>query len=342
MRDRRRRGLLLVLVCSLAAGCEGMIVSPAETNRNVADFEAAWAWVDQVYPALDIKQVDWSSVYAEYGPRAEEAHGDEIFQLLHDMLSTLKDPHLYYKTKGGARFFPYMSPRLLTDRNAFSPQLVRSYFDSELRLAGKDGVEYGILDGNIGYIHITHFNEDGMMDDFPSVMAYVGETDGLIIDVRNNTGGDHDKVEAVVGMFIETPMAWPLAFQADGVLLEPWPAMQPAVGQTRYARPVVVLINGASLSSGELFPEVMKQLPDVTVVGDTTAGASCNDRGGFRGDLRLPSEKMIHIPTGCITRYDGVPWELVGVPPDIRVVQTEDDISRGFDRQLEYARELFR
>jgi hypothetical protein len=77
-----------------------------------------------------------------------------------------------------------------------------------------------------------------MMDDFPSVMVYVGETDGLIIDVRNNAGGDHDKVEAVVGMFIETPMAWPLAFQADGVLFEQWPAMQPAVGQTRYARPV--------------------------------------------------------------------------------------------------------
>jgi hypothetical protein len=52
---------------------------------------------------------------------------------------------------------------------------------------------------------------------------------------------------------------------------------------------VVVLINGASLSSGELFPEVMKQLPNVTVVGDTTAGASCNDHGGFRGDRRLPT-----------------------------------------------------
>jgi C-terminal processing protease CtpA/Prc len=341
MRTEQLQNLSLVLVCTVLAGCEGLIVSAPESNQNVADFEAAWAWVDSVYPVFDIKQIDWDSVYAEYRPQAERALGDEIYQVLHDMLSVLKDPHLYYTTNGGATFFPHVSSRLLTDRNTFSSQLVRTYFDGELHLAGKDGVEYGILNGNVGYIHITHFNEDNMMDDFPSVMAFVGETDGLIIDVRNNTGGDHDKVDAVVRMFIESQVAWPLAFEADGVLVEPWPPIQPD-GHYQYVNPVVVLINGASLSAGELFPEVMKQLPNVTVVGDTTAGAGCNDRGEFRGDRRLPSGKMIHIPTWCICRYDGVPWELVGIAPDIRVVQTEEDVAQGLDRQLEYAIRLLR
>ena len=342
MRIQQVQKLSLVLLCAVLSGCEGLIVTPVESNQNATDFEVAWAWVDSVYPAFDIKHVDWSSVYAEYRPQAERALGDEIYQVLHDMLSVLEDPHLYYKTNGGARFFPHVSPRLISDRNTFSPLLVRTYFDRELLIAGRDGVEYGKLSGNLGYIHITHFNEDNMMDDFPSVMAFVSETDGLIIDVRNNTGGDHDKVGAVVSMFIESQMAWPLAFYADGVLFEPWPAIQPDVNDYQYVNPVVVLINGASLSSGELFPEVMKQLPNVTLVGDTTAGASCNDRGEFRGDRRLPSGKMIHIPTGCVCRYDGVPWELVGIAPDIRVEQTEEDVAQGFDRQLEYAIGLFR
>jgi C-terminal processing protease CtpA/Prc len=86
----------------------------------------------------------------------------------------------------------------------------------------------------------------------------------------------------------------------------------------------------------------MKQLPNVTVVGDTTAGAGCNDREGFRGNRRLPSGKLIHIPTWCITRYDGVPWEVVGIAPDIRVVQTAEDVRQGFDRQLEFALDLLR
>ncbi len=342
MRTGNTLGLSALLYCVALVGCEGLIVSPADSNQNVADFEVAWAWVDSVYPVFDVKQVQWGRVYDEYLPQAEQALGDEIFQVLHDMLSLLRDPHLYYKTKGGARFFPHVSPRLLKDHGTFSPQLLRSYFDGELRLAGKDGVEYGILDGNIGYIRITHFNEDNMMDDFPSVMAFVRETEGLIIDVRNNTGGDHDKVEAVVSMFIESPMAWPLAFKADGILIEPWPDIQPSGLQSRYVNSVVVLINGASLSSGELFPEVMKQLPTVTLVGDTTAGASCSDREGFRGDRQLPSGKMIHIPTWCITRYDSVPWELIGIAPDIRVSQTEADVARGEDKQLEYAIEMLR
>ncbi len=342
MRIEQVQNVSLVLVCTVLAGCEGLIVSAPESNQNIADFEAAWAWVDSVYPAFDIKQLDWGSIYAEYRPQAERALGDEIYQVLHNMLSMLEDPHVYYRTNGGATFFPYVSPRLLADRNKFSSQLVRSHFDGELHVAGKDGVEYGMLNGNVGYIHITHFNEDNMMDDFPSVMASFVETDGLIIDVRNNTGGDHDKVGAVVSMFIELQMAWPLAFEADRVLFEPWPAMQPNGFHYQYVNPVVVLINGASLSSGELFPEVMKQLPNVTVVGDTTAGAGCNDRGVFRGDRRLPSGKLIHIPTGCICRYDGTPWELVGIAPDIRVVQTEEDVAQGFDRQLEYAIGLLR
>jgi hypothetical protein len=334
--------LLLILVCATQAACEGWIVSPAESNQNVDDFEATWAWVDSVYPAFDIKQIDWPGVYADYRPRAEQAQGDDFFQVLNDMLVELEDPHLYYATRGGARFYPYMSPRLLSGRKTFSAHLLRTYFDGELSVAGKDGVEYGILDGTVGYIRITHFNTDGMMDDFPSVLASVEGTEGLIIDVRNNTGGDHDKVEGVVSMFIGSEMAWPLAVNADGVREEPWPPMQPAGPNPRYVDPVVVLINGASLSSGELFPEVMKQLPNVTVVGDTTAGAGCNDREGFRGNLRLPSGKLIHIPTWCITRYDGVPWEVVGIAPDIRVVQTEEDIRQGFDRQLEFALDLLR
>ena len=342
MRIERAKLASIVLACCALAGCESLIVTAPESNQNVADFEAAWAWVDSVYPVFDIKQIDWEDVHAEYRPRAERALGDEIFQVLHDMLSVLEDPHVYHKTNGGTRFFPFVSPRLLNDQDEFSAQLVRSYFDDELRIACKDGVEYGILNDNVGYIRITHFNEDDMMDDFPAVLNSVSGTQGLIIDVRNNTGGDSENVDAVVRLFIDAPMVWPLAFNADGIRVEPWPDITPYGTRSQYVNPIVVLINGASLSSGELFPEVLKQLPNVTVVGDTTAGASCNDRKQFTGDRRLPSGKLVHIPTWCICRYDGVPWETIGISPDIRVEQTEEDIRQGRDRQLEYAIDLLR
>ena len=41
-------------------------------------------------------------------------------------------------------------------------------------------------------------------------------------------------------------------------------------------------------------------------------------------------------------RYDGLPWEWLGIPPDIRVEQTETDILAGRDKQLEYAIEMLK
>ena len=82
----------------------------------------------------------------------------------------------------------------------------------------------------------------------------------------------------------------------------------------------------------ELFPEVMKQLPNVTVVGDTTLEGDYNDvADDIQGDYWLPSGKYIHISTTYVIRYDGVPIEWNGVLPDIRVPQTKEDIDQGMD-----------
>jgi len=105
------------------------------------------------------------------------------------------------------------------------------------------------------------------------------------------------------------------------------------------------LINGSTFSAGELCTEIMKQLPNVTAVGDTTGGGSAGSQDNppnARGEYYLPSGKMIYIGTIDLRRYDGLPWEWRGVPPDIRVVQTEADIKQGRDKQLEYAIEILR
>jgi len=75
-------------------------------------------------------------------------------------------------------------------------------------------------------------------------------------------------------------------------------------------------------------------------VGDTTGGGSAGGTISDTGLRTLPSGKRIEIGTLDLRRYDGLPWEWLGIPPDIRVVQTEADISAGRDRQLEFAIEL--
>lgn len=111
-----------------------------------------------------------------------------------------------------------------------------------------------------------------------------------------------------------------------------------AYGIGSFAVTVVVLINGSTFSAGELCTEVLKQLPNVTAVGDTTGGGSLGS--GEDGLYFLPSGKSMEIGFIDLRCYDGLPWEWLGIPPDIRVEQTEADILAGRDKQLEYAIEM--
>jgi len=105
----------------------------------------------------------------------------------------------------------------------------------------------------------------------------------------------------------------------------------------QYINSVVVLINGVCVSKGDIFPEVMKQLPSVTVIGDTTAGGSSGSTRPALAEYELPSGKRIYVGTTDWRGYDGLPLEWIGCPPDIRVEQTKEDIKKGRDKQLEFA-----
>ena len=317
--------------------CKDIVVTEPESNLNVEDFEAAWKRIKDVYPYLEFKKINWDSIYTVYRPLAENAKGDEFYLVLRDFLAELKDGHVYYRTEGGGKVYPYYPQRHFKDRHAYSPFVVRKYFDKELRLTESSSVEYEILPGNIGYAFLSDFHEDYLAKEFPVVLDYLKNTKGLIIDIRQKRGGDYNNVEAVISRFITSPLEKP-PFYWYGKLADLLP-FQPT-GPFTYTNPVVVLINGSTFSAGELCTEILKQLPNVTAVGDTTGGGSVGS--GEEGLYFLPSGKSMEIGFIDLRRYDGLPWEWLGVAPDIRVEQTEADILAGRDKQLEYAIDMLK
>jgi carboxyl-terminal processing protease len=334
--------ILLVMLTILQINCSDLIVQPPKSNQNIKDFEIAWKAVDNVYPLLDYKKIDWDSIYAVYHLRTENAKGDEFYQVLFDLLRELKDPHVFLLSKGHGLILPYQSPRYKRGINAYSPFVVRKYFNCQLQLSCKDKVEYGIHSDNIGYVCIASFNDEGTMDNFDAVLDQLLDTKGLIIDVRRNVGGSTANIEKVVSRFIQSPLKYMKGFTKGNVPFNKNP-IQPNTARPRYMNQVIVLINGTTISAGELFAEFMNQIPTVTILGDTTAGAACNDIAeNIEGDYSLPSGKQIHVGTTYACRYDGLPIDWNGIPPEIRVVQTEVDMKNNKDRQLEYAIELLR
>ncbi len=326
--------LILIISAIILTSCEDIIVNPAESNLNVEDFEAAWKRVNTVYPYLEYKQINWDSLYIVYKSQAEHAEGDEIYTVMIEMLGELKDMHVHVKTNGGKSISTYLAPRWIKDKYAYDPIVVRNYFDKELRITGEGRIEYEIIPGNIGYIYMATFDDDYLINYFSEAINYVKNTKALILDIRHNNGGSYQNIEAVVSRFITSPLEKP-EFYVLGELIN-LPPFEPQ-GSFQYVNPVVVLINGVCYSSGDFFPDIMKQISTVTVVGDTTAGGSSGSTSSAPAEYKLPSGKTIFVGTTDLRRYDGLPWEWVGVPPDIRVEQTEQDIINGIDKQLEFA-----
>lgn len=344
----------LALVATACFGC-GDSTGPAAPGTNgIAAFEVAWSAVDSQYPFFAFKKIDWDRIYSAYRPRAERATGQAVDVVLLEMLGELKDGHVWLRPPAGSdislhpgwvtepegRIWPYYPPRKARDQDVWDTSLLFNYLDPlSIQVTEDSAVGWATVNGDIGYIYLSEFMPHEITASLHAAVDGVRQTRALIVDVRHNTGGHRPVIEAFVSRFLTQPQAGLTAY----LLGEPLPAppVRPG-GSFQYTNPIVVLINGVSFSGAEAFAEMMRQLPHVTVMGDTTGGGSGGADNRAPGVVRLPNGAEVGFPTVDLRRYDGMPWEWLGIPPDIRVRQTRADLANGRDMQLEAAIELLR
>ena len=105
----------------------------------------------------------------------------------------------------------------------------------------------------------------------------------------------------------------------------------PAKGRQHYNKPIVVLFNRGSFSATNNFVSIMKQLPNVTIIGDTTGGGC-----GLPFTSELPNGWSVRFSAAVIRDAEGNITEF-GVAPDIKVDMTEADRLSGHDTILDTA-----
>jgi len=321
--------LLFIFSSLLIIGCGN------NTEKNIKSFDSAWKRIEAVYPFLEYKEINWDSVYIVYKPLVKSANRKEFRIIIDNMLGELKDVHVYHRGITGDIRFPYKSPRQIRDKNTVSKVVIKKYFDKHLK--SSKGVLYGVSPDNIGYIYFNSFKNLALIEEFPEIFKSFKSTKGLIIDIRSPRGGDYNVFMPFVNYLITTPMEKPELFILERIAQAPF---QPSESEYVYTKPVIVLINGMTISAGESTAEILKQLPQVTIVGDTTSGGGgcSSDHDPMAvGEFRLLNNLIISVPTGYFLRYDGSHFEWNGVSPDIRVEQNESDLENGIDKQLEYA-----
>ncbi len=328
----KKYNLILLLVVALFASCmEEPIVEP---NTNMGNFESLWRIIDTKYCYLDYKQINWDSIYTAYKAKiTEKADAFVFFDLMVMMLNELKDGHVnLYSNFDRSRYWKWY-----TDYPAnFNVNLIHSarYLGNNYKIA--NGLSYQkIANGRVGYIYLGSFSYGFNDANIVSALNYFKDCKGLIIDVRDNSGGSLDYSRQLTSCFFkEEKVTGYIKHKIGNGHTDFSKALEvktPAHKYIQYLRQVVVLTNRMSFSATNDFVNRMKQAPNVLVVGDKTGGG---------GGLPLSSE----LPNGWLVRFSSSPmfdsdmqnieW---GIEPDVRESLKSYDQLNDIDTIIEKA-----
>jgi len=199
----------------------------------------------------------------------------------------------------------------------------------------RTNLEFGIHPSGAGYIRIPSFEPRAELDaDFDAALDALRNTPGLIIDLRDNTGGYSHP--AMVGRFFDRRTKTTVSFIKSGPghgTFRKQPGFDAPTGPWQYTRPVVLLVNDLTGSAADLFVAELGTSKRVTVVGTTTHG----NVSGTAVYAVLPCNLVVRISNGYVTDARGRAIEENGNAPDISVAPTLADLLAGRDRALEKA-----
>ncbi len=186
------------------------------------------------------------------------------------------------------------------------------------------------VDKNIGYIQISSFLGTSTPNEFMEAVEKTKNTDGLILDLRGNTGGLLPNAIFIANLFIQ-----------NGNLVS-------IVGRDDYRydiyaqdtefeidKPMIVLVDGSSASASEILSGALKDYKKAKLLGTKTFG-----KGMVQKIMPLPNETGLNLTIAKYLTPSGSDINKKGISPDIEVKVTMEDIKNRNDVQLETAKKI--
>lgn len=174
-----------------------------------------------------------------------------------------------------------------------------------------------ISSGRIVYIHLREMNHVYLRKFLEIIQKTVEKADGMILDVRNNGGGNIH--QELIDVLMRRPF---VQYQVRDKKM----FMQP---ELYWDKPVVVLINERSFSDAEVFPYAFQVLRRGYVVGMPTSGGVIGTK-----DITLSNKSIFRVPQVGYYTLDNKNLEGFGVKPDFIVPETPEDRQEDRDPQL--------
>ena len=323
----------LLLTCSFLFG--SCVREDKMDNTPYGNFEALWKILDEGYCYFDYKNIDWDSIYDVYSQRISKNMNEEsLFEVLGEMTRELKDGHVNLSsTYDLARYWEWYEDY---PRN-FDESIQEEYLGTDYRIAG--GLKYKILDDNVGYIYYESFLSPISENNISQALRYLALCKGLIIDIRNNGGGNITNSTKLASFFLEKEITTSYIMHKKGKRHDdfsaPYPVkVKPSKG-FRWQKKVAVLTNRHTYSAANDFANNMRYVPSAVLVGDKTGGG-----GGLAYTSELPVGWTVRFSSSPILNAEKEHIEF-GIDPDIKVDMENADKSKMLDTIIETARKLF-
>jgi C-terminal processing protease CtpA/Prc/tricorn protease-like protein len=179
--------------------------------------------------------------------------------------------------------------------------------------------------GRIGYLRIQRMNQPALRRFEQDFLALNANTEGMIIDVRANSGG------RISGDLFDIITRRQRAHTYSRMTsIEPIPSPR-----NLYQNPIVLLIDEDSFSDAEIFGILFRDLNIGTIIGMPTSGSVIGTN-----DFNLIDGSSMRMPHSGWFTMEGVNMELTGATPDILVPRLPHHHVQKIDPQLEKAIEV--
>lgn len=358
--DKPMKKRILVLTILLIL-CDFSIFSQnKEINHPRENFEDFCAFFENNYAFFNLRGVDWKNQYLKYLPLITDTTSDKkLFEIMSDMVSPLKDGHVTIKDLNGKTFCISQKTRF---NEEFKTQelkdslwlvtkqtLAKNGFTGIKEMGPKDeptgSMFYYSKSVDYGYLRIgKFFNEfeflnnkkkieegiDVLQKLLDSLMIYFNSCKGLIVDVRCNPGGYDKYAYTVANRFVSIKQighskcirnggAYDNCENEKTYYLEP-------VSSGSFTKPIMLLTNDQTASAADVFSLITKNIPNITKIGEPSEGIFSDMK--FK---TLPNSWTVSLSNECYFSSYRICYEGLGVPVDIEILNTKQDLIENKD-----------
>ena len=298
----------------------------------VDNIEALWQIIDTRYCYIDAKGVDWPAIHDEYVAKAAVLKKDDpvaLFDLCAGMLDSLRDGHVnLYSSFDISRNTAWYD----TFPANYDAKLQALYLH-DYRVAG--GLYYCLIDnGRVGYIYYSSFSNGFSASNIAWIFKAFKECEGLIIDVRNNGGGNITNAYSLAAPFFEDNQTIGYWQHKTGTGHNDFSALEPmrldaSLVGSKWNKPVVVLCNRRSYSATNLFVSMMRYAERATIIGGVSGGG-----GGMPMSYELPCGWTVRFSS--VRMYDREKKDIeAGIEPDVLVTMHSTDKDDIIEKAIE-------